>query len=74
MLEVSVQEAKTQLSKLMRRVEAGEEVVIRRGRERVAVPTRVERGAGRRAIWGDLKGEMGDDFDEVPADFVPVTR
>lgn len=68
-MEVTVQEAKTQLSQLLRRVEAGEEVVIRRGRERVAMLVRVEDSGTRREIWGDLEGSMAPDFDEVPSDF-----
>jgi len=68
-MEVTVQEAKTQLSQLLRRVEAGEEVVIRRGREPVAMLVRVPARSGKRAIWGDLEGSMADDFDDVPEDF-----
>jgi len=68
-MEVTVQEAKTQLSRLLRRVEAGEEVVIRRGRERVAMLVRVPATAGKRQIWGDLEGSMSPDFDAVPSDF-----
>ncbi len=33
---VNIHEAKTQFSKLVRRAEAGEEIVVRRGREPVA--------------------------------------
>jgi antitoxin (DNA-binding transcriptional repressor) of toxin-antitoxin stability system len=68
-MEVTVQEAKTQLSRLLRQVEAGEEVVIRRGRERVAMLVRAPRRPGRREIWGDLEGSMALDFDETPSDF-----
>ena len=68
-MEVTVQEAKTQLSRLLRRVEAGEEVVIRRGREPVAVLTRIREPLGKRRIWGDLEGHLGADFDEIPDDF-----
>ena len=70
-VEVTVQEAKTQLSRLLRRVEAGEEVVIRRGRERVARLVRVEDQATKRQIWGDMEGSMAPDFDEVPSEFDP---
>lgn len=70
-MEVTVQEAKTQLSRLLRRVEAGEEVVIRRGPEPVAVLVRAPARAGAREIWGDLDGSMAADFDEMPADFGP---
>ena len=64
-----MQEAKTQLSRLLRRVEAGEEVVIRRGPDRVAVLVRAPAKPGARDIWGDLEGSMAPDFDDVPADF-----
>ena len=70
-MEVTVQEAKTQLSQLLRRVEAGEEVVIRRGRERVAVLVRVQEHTPKRQIWGDLDGSMAPDFDAIPNDFDP---
>ncbi len=68
-MEVTVQEAKTQLSQLLRRVEAGEEVVIRRGRQRVAVLVRIKEDGTKRQIWGDLEGSVAGDFDEVPNDF-----
>ena len=68
-MEVTVQEAKTQLSRLLRRVEAGEEVVIRRGREPVAMLVRVPPSTGKRAIWGDLEGSLASDFNQVPDDF-----
>ena len=70
-MEVTVQEAKTQLSRLLRRVEAGEEVVIRRGRERVALLVPAPAEPGRRMIWGDLEGSMATDFDELPEEFDP---
>lgn len=72
-MEVTVQEAKTQLSQLLRRVEAGEEVVIRRGREPVAMLVRVSATGPKRQIWGDLQGSMAADFDEVPGDFADYT-
>ena len=70
-MEVTVQEAKTQLSRLLRRVEAGESVVIRRGSERVAMLVRAPAQPGGRRIWGDLEGSIGSDFDEVPPEFAP---
>lgn len=72
-MEVTVQEAKTQLSRLLRRVEAGEEVVIRRGPERVAVLVRAPAKPGTREIWGDLEGSMAPDFDETPPEFDAYT-
>lgn len=68
-MEVTVQEAKTHLSRLLRRVEAGEEVVIRRGRERVAMLVRAPAKPGRRQIWGDLEGSIGPEFDGLPEGF-----
>jgi antitoxin (DNA-binding transcriptional repressor) of toxin-antitoxin stability system len=61
----------TQLSRLLRRVEAGEEVVTRRGRQPVAMLVRVPARTDRRQIWGDLPGSMSEDFDELPEDFRP---
>lgn len=68
---MTVQEAKTQLSRLLRRVEAGEEIVIRRGRQPVAMLVRAPAPTGRRQIWGDLEGAMAEDFDDLPEDFAP---
>lgn len=70
-MEVTVQEAKTQLSRLLRRVEAGEEVVIRRGREPVAMLVRAPARGGKRRIWGDLEGSISNDFDDLPDEFEP---
>lgn len=69
--QVTVHEAKTHLSRLLERVERGEEVVIARGRTPVArlVPvSRAERG-GRR--FGALRGlvVVGKEFfDPLPED------
>ncbi len=66
---IPLNEAKTKLSELVRRVEAGEEIVIRRGRTPVArlVPER----AGRIAPPGALRGRMriADDFDAPLSEF-----
>lgn len=68
-VEVTVQQAKTHLSSILRRVEAGEEVTIKRGREPVAVLVAAPKDV--RHIWGDLQGEMADDFDAPLEDFEP---
>ncbi|MBA2505428.1 MAG: type II toxin-antitoxin system prevent-host-death family antitoxin [Thermoleophilaceae bacterium] len=68
-MEVTVQEAKTQLSRLLRRVEAGESVLIRRGREPVAMLVRAPAKPGPRQIWSDLEGSIGPDFDDIPDGF-----
>lgn len=70
-MEVTVQEAKTQLSRLLRRVEAGESITIRRGREPVAMLVKVSPKPGSRRIWGDLEGAVGPEFDELPEGFEP---
>jgi prevent-host-death family protein len=67
---VTIGEAKTNFSKLVRRAEAGEEIVVRRGSEPVAriVPLRHRSGVHG---FGSMKGEIriGKDFDEPLEDF-----
>lgn len=70
-MEVTVQEAKTQLSRLLRRVEDGETITIRRGREPVAMLVRAPARHRGRRIWGDLDGAIGPEFDELPGEFAP---
>ena len=55
---VTVHQAKTHLSRLLERVEAGEEVVIARGRTPIArlVPVRRTSRGGRR--FGALRGKV----------------
>ncbi|MGQ0573090.1 MAG: type II toxin-antitoxin system Phd/YefM family antitoxin [Pseudonocardia sp.] len=64
--QVNVYEAKTHLSKLLERVEAGEEIVIARNGRPVArlVPTQRERSP---RVLGSLRGKIwySDDFDEA---------
>jgi prevent-host-death family protein len=62
MATVTIHEAKTQLSKLIARAEAGEEIVIARGKEPVVKLTPVPKVKKRRAP-GFLKGvEIPDAF------------
>lgn len=68
-MEVTVQEAKTQLSRLLRRVEAGETITIRRGREPVAILVGIRSPSGKRKIWGHLEGRLEPEFDDLPGDF-----
>ena len=66
---VPLNEAKTRLSELIRRVEAGEEIVIRRGSKPVA---RLVREPDRRIQPpGVLRGriEIADDFDAPLPEF-----
>jgi prevent-host-death family protein len=68
MIQVGMHEAKTQLSKLVERAEAGEEVVIARNGKPVArlvpVATRNSLESVRGALRGRIK--IADDFDELP--------
>jgi prevent-host-death family protein len=74
--QVNVYEAKTQLSKLLERVEAGEEIVIARNGRPVArlVPTQRAAGGERRRLGG-LEGRVyytghWSDGDEEIADLI----
>jgi prevent-host-death family protein len=71
---VSIHEAKTQFSKLVRRVEAGEEIVVRRGREPVVRIAPLRKG-GRVRGFGSLKDRIriGKDFDEPLEDLRDYT-
>ena len=62
---VNVHEAKTHLSRLLERVEHGEEVVIARAGKPIARLVPIEPAQGKRPI-GLYKGQiwMSDDFDE----------
>ena len=67
---VTIGEAKTNLSKLVRRAEAGEEIVVRRGREPVARIMPLKKRGGVRG-FGSMKSDVrvGRDFDEPLEDF-----
>ena len=64
MIEVNIHEAKTQLSRLIARVEEGEEVIIARAGEPVAKLVRAEPAKGTRKL-GAYAGKIwiADDFD-----------
>ena len=65
---VNIHEAKTQLSKLLRRVEAGEDIVIARAGEPVARLTRFEAEDAAPRPLGTWRGrvEIAEDFDDLP--------
>ena len=68
MASVSVHEAKTNLSRLIAKVEAGEEVVITRNNRPVARLVR-EGPAKKKPLVGALKGQIAFDdsfFDPLP--------
>lgn len=63
MTSVGVHEAKTNLSELLRRVEAGDEVVIRRGSEPVARLVAIRPHSGQRLGYDVGSFVVPDDFD-----------
>jgi len=65
----NISEAKAQLSALIERVLAGEEIIIGKAGKPVARLVRFERSEGPRRP-GALRGRISiaDDFDELPAD------
>lgn len=69
MTVVTVHKAKTHLSELMARAEAGEEVVIARGAKPVVRLTPIERPEPPRAVFGRYKGQ----FEVTDAFFEPYT-
>ena len=76
MIEVNAREARTHLSQLLARVEAGEEVLISRAGQPIArlVPARRARGKRRPGRFVG-KGRIADDFNaplppEVLAEFL----
>jgi prevent-host-death family protein len=71
MARIGMHEAKTQLSRLVQRAEAGEDIVIQRNGKPVArlVPI-AEEPRSLAAIRGAWRGRvrMSEDFDELPED------
>jgi prevent-host-death family protein len=70
MAQVGMHEAKTKLSQLVERAEAGEEIVIARRGTPVARLVPVERTSSFASSYGAWRGKvrMADDFDELPDD------
>jgi prevent-host-death family protein len=71
MEQINVYEAKTHLSRLLDRVEAGEEIIIGRAGRPVAmlVPYRPSVPRRRPGAWRG-KVRMAHDFDELPEDLL----
>lgn len=72
MIEVNVHEAKTNLSRLLQRVVAGEEVVIARAGIPIARLVPINSPGGRRTLGEDEGlGWVAEDFDApLPADLL----
>jgi prevent-host-death family protein len=70
MTQVGMHEAKTKLSQLVERAEAGEEIVIARNGQPVARLVPVASTNSLAAIRGIWRGQVhiADDFDELPDD------
>lgn len=70
MAQVGMHEAKTKLSQLVERAEAGEDIVIARNGRPVARLVPVAGGNALAAVHGSLRGrvQFADDFDELPDD------
>jgi prevent-host-death family protein len=70
MAEIGMHEAKTQLSKLVERAQAGEEIVITRRGEPAARLVPERRGGGFASLAGNWRGRvtLAEDFDELPED------
>lgn len=74
MIEVGVHEAKTHLSRLLRRVESGEEVLIKRAGEPVARMVAVRATGGTRVLGTERERILiSEDFDApLPDDLLAL--
>lgn len=72
---VTIGEAKTNFSKLVRRAEAGEEIVVLRGAQPVVRIVPLKKGGGVTGR-GSMKGEIriGPDFDEPLEEFAEYEK
>lgn len=70
-MQVNTHEAKTQLSKLLERAAAGEEIIIAKAGRPMARLV-AYRPTGERRRPGQWRGEvwMADDFDDTPAEVI----
>ena len=72
---ISIHDAKTHFSRLIARAEAGEEIIVRRGRTPVAKIVAYREPTTPR-VPGSLKGRISisEDFAATPEDFGEYTR
>lgn len=70
MAQIGMHEAKTTLSKLVERAEAGEDIVIARNGKPVARLVAVSHESSLASVHGALRGRvsMSEDFDALPDD------
>jgi prevent-host-death family protein len=73
--QVNVYEAKTHLSRLLERVEAGEEIIIARNGRPIArlVPTQRQRSPRVPGAWGG-KGWIADDFNDPDEELIDLVE
>ena len=71
MMEITIHEAKARLSGLVARVEAGEEIVVCRGKEPVAMLVPYRKSAGRRPKVGEITSAP---VKVKPGCFAPLTE
>jgi prevent-host-death family protein len=71
MIEITIHKAKTGLSRLVARVEAGEEVVVCRGKEPVAMLVPFRKSTGRRPKVGTITSAP---VKIQPGCFAPLTE
>jgi prevent-host-death family protein len=66
MSEVNITDAKTHFSRLLAKVEAGEEVIISRRGERIVKMVAIEKLPKTNRVLGQFRGEIviADDFDD----------
>ncbi|MHB1242912.1 MAG: type II toxin-antitoxin system Phd/YefM family antitoxin [Gaiellaceae bacterium] len=71
MTVVNMHEAKTNLSKLVQRAAAGEEIIVAKAGEPVAKIVAYSEPPKKPRVPGSLKGQiwMAPDFDEIPEEF-----
>ncbi len=71
MKEVTIHEAKTHLSALVRSVEAGESILVKRGQVAVAKLVPIEQPLASRTL-GQWKGQIqiAEDFDSTPPELL----
>ena len=68
---VNMHEAKTNLSQLVKRAAAGEEIIVAKAGEPVAKIVAYEPPPKKPRVPGSMKGKiwMAPDFDEIPEEF-----
>lgn len=71
MVVVNMHEAKTQLSKLVQRAAAGEEIIVAKAGEPVAKIVAYTAPPKKPRVPGSMKGQIwiAPDFDEIPEEF-----